>query len=306
MRAIPAVLIGVASVCVSVRAEADVTKAWAAAKDNLPAETRAIGAIDVAVAVKSPSFAQLFTLLQNEEKEIKLAYEVVKSACKLDAVQVVEGVVVAGTPERERGVVYIQLSIDRAKVVDCVSAIFAANQLPKPAITVDGNITSFAVGNEALHVAWVTKDVVAIAINNPTKKPELQAWTSGKGALAKTALPAQLAKTDTKASAWGAFALDKPLDDNDLAVTSGWGVITYVKGTLAGSLHGTFVDAKRAATTLAKMQKDLAKELGRKSTPPAVSKVLKAVKLTAKGSEVVLEGSVPEADLLAAFIAAIK
>ncbi|MEO8700341.1 MAG: hypothetical protein ABI867_09870 [Kofleriaceae bacterium] len=304
MRAIPAVVIALVSL-LSLRAEADVSKAWAAASANLPAETRAIGAIDVAVAVKSPSFAQVFELLQKEEKDIRMAYELVKTNCKIDPVQVVEGVVIAGTPDHGRGAVYIQLSIDRAKAISCVESIFAANKMPKPKISVDGNMTVISVGKEAMYVAWVTKDVVAIAFKDPTKKSELAGWTGGKGALAKTALAAQIGKTDTKAAAWGAFALDKPLDDNDMKVTSGWGVVNYVKANLAGSVHGNFVDAAAAAKTYAKMQQELAKEMGRKNTPAAMLKVMKAMKLSSKASEVVLEASVSEADLLAAFLAAI-
>jgi hypothetical protein len=304
MRALASVVIALVSL-VPLRAEADVSKAWAAAKDNLPSATEAIGAIDVAVAVKSPSFAPVFELLQKEEKDIKMGVELVKNGCKIDPLTVVEGVVFAGTPDGH-GAVYLQLSIDRAKVIACVESIMAANKMPKPTITVDGKVTTLAVGKEALHVAWVTKDVVAIAINNPTKKPELLGWIGGQGGFAKSPLMAQIGKTDTKAAGWGAFALTKPLDDDDLNVKTGWGVVTYAKGTLTGGLHGTFVDAASAAKTYAKMQKDLAKEIGRKSTPPAVLKVAKAIKLSSKGSEVVIEGSVAEGDLLAAFIAAIK
>ena len=150
----------------------------------------------------------------------------------------------------------------------------------------------------------MTGDVVAISLE-PEKKDALQAWIGQKGAFAKTTVPAQLGKVDTKAAAWGAIALDKPLDD-DLRVLSASGALALAKGTVSGSVRGTFADAKGARDAQAEMQKEITKELGRKSTPEPMKRVLKAISVAAKGSEVTVAGSAAEADLLECVMAMMK
>ncbi|MBA3538583.1 MAG: hypothetical protein H0T79_03065, partial [Deltaproteobacteria bacterium] len=92
---------------VPTRAHADVSKAWAAAKDNLPSNTRAVLSVDVAAAVKSPTFAKVLAAVLAKEPEFREGLAVLKSACKIDLVAAVNGVVVAGDPENDKGVVYL-------------------------------------------------------------------------------------------------------------------------------------------------------------------------------------------------------
>lgn len=279
------------------RAEADTSKAWAAARDNLPATTRAVGAIDLGAVVKTPSFGKLLGLLMKEEKDFREGYEMVKKACKVEPSSVIEGVVFAGDPATGNGVAFLQLTLDRAKATACLEAsLRAASGNPKASVKAEGNIAALSVGGDTAYVAWVTGDVVAIAFE-PEKKDVLQAWIGQKGAFAKTAVPAQLGKVDTKAIAWGAMALDKPLDD-DVKVLAAHGALTVAKGSVTGAIRGTFADAKAARDTQTEMQQELAREIGRKSTPDPVKRVLKAINLTAKGTEVAMTGTTTEADLL--------
>lgn len=287
------------------RAAADTSKAWAAARDNLPAQTRAIGAIDVAAIVKSAAYARLFELVMKEERDVREAYTLIKKACQVDPAAVIEGVVVAGDPAQDRGVVFLQLALDRAKVTACLEAALKAIGEARPQIKFDGNIAAISVGRDTAYVAWVTPDVVAISLE-PEKKDALQAWIGQKGAFARSTVPAQLSKVDTKAAAWGALALDRPLVDDYLQIVSAHGAVTLSKGTIAGSLRGTFVNAKVARDTHAEIQKDFAKELNRKRTPDPVKRVIKAIGASVKGAEVALTGSVTEADLLGAMTAVMK
>jgi hypothetical protein len=280
------------------RAEADTSKAWAAARDNLPAATRAVGAIDLGAVVKTPSFGKLLALLMKEEKDFREGYEMVKKACKVEPSSVIEGVVFAGDPTTGKGVAFLQLTLDRAKATACLEAsLRAASGNPKASVKAEGNLAALSVGGDTAYVAWVTGDVVAIAFD-PEKKDVLQAWIGQKGAFAKTAVPGQLGKVDTKAIAWGAMALDKPLDDDDLKVLSAHGALTLARGAITGALRGTFVDAKAARDAQTEMQQELTREIGRKSTPEPVKRVLRAINLTAKGTEVALTGTTTEADLL--------
>ena len=269
MRALVCVVTMLAAL--SSRAEADTSKAWAAARDNLPASTRAVGALDVAAIVKTAAFGKIFELVMKEERDLREAHALVKKACQVDPLAVIEGVVVAGDPRQDAGVVFLQLSLDRAKATACLEATLRAMGNPKAQLKLDGNIAAVSVGRDTAYLAWVTGDVVAISLE-PEKKDALQAWIGQKGAFAKTAS--------------GALAL--------------------AKGTVSGSVRGTFADAKGARDAQAEMQKEITKELGRKSTPEPMKRVLKAISVAAKGSEVTVAGSAAEADLLECVMAMMK
>ena len=294
---------------ISLRAEADTTKAWAAAKDNLPTNTRVIGGLDVAAAVKTPSYAKLFSTLVKSERDFEKGYEMIKKGCGFDPATVVDGVVLAGTLDHGPGVAFVQLTIDRAKATTCIEGALqmvlrAQGEKPmKIAVKADGIFTSFSVGHDAIWVAWVASDVVAIAFK-PENKPKLEAWIGQKG-FAKSELAAQVAKADTKALAWGAFTFDKPID-KDMTALAGYGALTLAKGTVTGAIHATFPDAKAASATVAKAQKEIEKDQTRKRTPDSAKRMMKAITFSSTGSEAVVKGSVPEADLLDAALQAFK
>ena len=104
MRTISCVL-GVAGCLIASRAQADVSKAWAAAKDNLPANTMFIAAIDVAAIYKSPLYAKALDAFKSMDRDIDEVYTLIKGACGWDPASVVDGIVIAGDPKSEGGIV---------------------------------------------------------------------------------------------------------------------------------------------------------------------------------------------------------
>lgn len=279
-------------------AAADTSKAWATARDQLPATTRAVAVIDVAAGAKTQIGMKLLEVAIKEERDIRELYGLVKKVCQADPVSLVEGIVIAGDPATGRGVLFAQLSIDRAKVAACIEGALRSVGPKKPQLKTDGNITQINYESDTLYLAWVAPQVVAISFE-PEKKDALLAWIGQKGALAKTGVPAQIAKVDTKAVAWGALALDKPLDDDDFSVVSAHGAVTQGKAGLSISVRGTFSDAKKAKETHGKMQKDLKEEAASKRTPPALKRLLSAVVLAAKDAELTISASASEADVIA-------
>jgi hypothetical protein len=301
MRALVCITVALLS---STQARADVSKAWAAAKDNLPADTRAVAAIDIAAIVKAASWPKALAAVLASDRDLEKGYGLVKTSCKIDPAAVVQGIVVAGTPDHERGVVFIQLGVDRVKLLACAASMLKTmGAQEKLDVKTDGNITTLTLGkSDSIHVAWVTGDVLAIS-TDPVDKDRLAAWIGQKGAYAKTKVAAIAAKADTKAVAWGAFSLDKPLDKEVTAI-SGTGSANLANGNITVAIRATFVDAAGAARTYADMQKDMAKDLKKDRTPEAMKKVIRAIKLATKGSDVTLDVSVKEADLAAAIEAA--
>ena len=287
-------------------AHADYSKAWAAAKDNLPATTKAVLVGDVALGVKTPTYAAVLPMMLAEERDLAQGLALIKGACKIDAVAAVDGFVLAGDPATEKGVAFIQLAgVDRTKLSSCVQSVLKMMGEKSATVTQDGMFTVISNGHDSLFVAWVTPQVVAISLE-PERKADLQAWTGQKGAFARSPVSAQLAKLDTKAPGWGVLALDKPLDDDDVPVKTARGTLAIAGGTLTGELYGNFVTPAAAKRVHGDMTKEIAKEMGRTKTPPAVKKVMKAVVVKSSGSDVTLKVKVAEKDLIAAIAAAFK
>lgn len=287
-------------------AHADYSKAWAAAKDNLPTNTRAILVGDVALATKTSTFNTILPLILSEEKDFEQGLALIKGSCKIDALTAVSGFVLAADPENEKGVVYLQLSgLDRPKLETCITNVLKLIGEKNATVKKDGQFTEVSNGHDSVYFAWVTADVIAITID-PDKKADLQVWFGQKGSFAKSPVQALLSKVDVKAPAWGAVSLTKPLDDNDMPVTTARGSMSFGAGTIAGEIVGTLESPVKAAATIAKIKKDQAKELARKSTPAAVKKVIKALTFKAAGSDVSMKGKVSEKDLAAAIQATFK
>ncbi|MEJ7602772.1 MAG: hypothetical protein WKG01_33100 [Kofleriaceae bacterium] len=286
-------------------AHADYSKAWAAAKENLPATTKGVLVGDVALGVKTATYATLLPMVLSEERDLQQGLALVKGACKIDAVSVVDGFVIAGDPEAEQGAVFIQLAgIDRPKLSTCIQNVLKVMGEAKATVTQDGQFTVIGNGRDAVYVAWVTADVIVIGIE-PEKKAQLQAWIGHKGAFAHSPVQAQLAKVDVKAPGWGALALDKPFDDKDMPIRSARGTLSIANGVFIGELIGSFASPRDAKKTADEMTREMTREVGRKNTPPAAKKVISAFKIKQTGAHVTVKGKVSEKDLVAA-ISSIK
>lgn len=303
MRIVSVVIVAVLGF-LSAPAAADIAKVWTVAKDNLPANTRAIGAVDVAVAVKSPVYTALFNALMKEEKDFAMGYEMLKKTCKFDPAQVIEGLVAAGDPDGDSGVIMLQLSIDRKASTACLESMMKAVG-EKVTVKQDGIYTTVKMGGDTVYFAWPSPNVVAISVD-PDKKASYDRWLGGKGALAKTTLAERIGKLDTKAIAWGACQFEKPLDDNDLPILSATGTVTIAKGSATGKLRASFKDAAAATKSVGMMKKELEGEMKRQKTPEALRKVLKSIKIATDGKDGTLEGTIVEADIAAAINAMVS
>lgn len=285
---------------VSSSAGADVSKAWQAAKDNLPDTIPAIGAVDVAAVVKQPAFGKLLALVKKEDRGVREGIELVKSACNLDLTQVVDGVVVAGDPDGKDDdiMVFLQLKIDRPKASTCLEAMLRTVEKRKQ-VTVQqtGKFTEASVGDETAYFAWVDKAVVAFNVE-PIKKARLERFV-GKQGLAKSPVGSLFGKLDPKAAAFGAIKLAKPLD-RDLPFTQVYGNATLTNTTLAGAIVGTATDTAAAGKFVTEAKRELIKLALRDKLPAIAKKLVTAVTLNAVGAEVTLKGSAATGDLVEA------
>jgi hypothetical protein len=228
----------------------------------------------------------------------------VKQTCKVDPAQVIEGVIVAGDPDAGKGILFVQHSMDRKKASTCVQDVLKAVGETKATVKQDGKYTTIGDGKNQMYVMWVANNVVAINFD-PDKKAAYDRWLGGKGALKKTTLAARVEKLDTKALAFGALQLDKPLDDKELPVLAATGTIALGK-TVTVKLWGTFKNAAAAAKVLAEANKELDRELKRGKLPESLKRIAKTIKMTAAGADLTLDASASEADLMDAFAQMIR
>jgi hypothetical protein len=290
------------------QARADASRAWAAARAGLPADTKVVVGVDVTTVQKTQLFATFYPKLR-DQPEIAKVLDAVKTGCKIDPLAVIQGVVVALTADRDDGVLYVALSgVDRNKLASCLSSAAQAGDRPaKVAIKQTGNITEVSRpgqdgkdgrDGETGYFGWVGSNVLVVALH-ATDKASLTRWMGGKGALAASDVGKSLARVNTQAAVWGAAADTKELQPG-MTAKGGYGAVTYAKGQLAMDLHARLESAAQAgsASMMANQQLTLAKASGQ--VPVELAPVIQAVTISAENDEVRIKASVAEPDVLGA------
>jgi hypothetical protein len=302
MRILSCAVVGVAVCLATGRAEADVGKAMAAAKDNLPADTQLLVVVDVAAIYKSPLFARVLEAVKREERDLEEVHGVITAACGWDPFSVVEGVVIAADPKNDGGIAFVQLSIDRAKATTCLEAVAVAvtKREGKGKVTVkqDGLYTVATKGTgrgDSVYFPWAGPNVVAVSFK-PNRKEVVDAWF-GKKAFAQSPVAALIGKLDAKAAVAGAFATgDGKALDPFVPVTKVYGNLMTGAGKLSGALVATTVDAQTSAKVAKEINDELQRDARKDRTPASVRKLVSAIKIAAAGTDITVSGSLTEKD----------
>lgn len=288
-------------------ASTTVSKAWQAAKDNLPASIPAIAGFDIAAIVKQPGFAQAFSALQDTERDLREGLALIQSACKLDVTAAVDGVVIAGDPDGKDDdiMAFVQLKVDRAKASACFKSVLeVAERRKQIVVKQDGTFTEVSVNGDTAYFAWVAPNVVAFNLD-PGSKPRLQGFL-GKQGLAKAPVGKLLGKLDPKAVASGAIKLAKPLS-RELPIQLAYGNALVFGGNVTASIVGTVPDPKALPPNLAELLAgELAREARRSRTPPILKKILEATSISVSGADITARGTASTKELGDAVRASIK
>lgn len=271
MRALAAI-----AVLVSTTAHADSGRAWAAAQANLPASARAVLAIDVDKAMASSIAAFAPPLISTLGARATL--ESFQTKCKIDPAKVVDGLVLVEGATADAGAYYLSLEgrdgLGKSSITDCLARLELGAKLS---------------------VAWIDDDVLVIAAK-PADKAMLKTFTTGKGAFAKSPLGKLVAKTNTSAMIWFASTTSRAVQGKSMK--SGHGGIDVANKTLALSVQMTFGSAKEA-TAVAKLVSDqIIGLLAGGHLDAIVMEMLNKVSITTKAAEVLISGSIPDAQLL--------
>jgi hypothetical protein len=281
------------------RAEADTARVWAAAKDNLPANTATVIGVDFGAVTKSTLFGQLLPLAMAQQADVRKGLDLVKSSCKIDPLAAVQGLVVARDQDSGQGAIYISLGagLDQTKLTKCLEEIAKASGVKdaKLAVKKTGAITELAMDKDKAYVSWIGNDVLAVSFDI-RDKAQLEKWVGQKGALAKAPVGKLLASVNTKGTMWGASSQSKQLDAG-INMKGAHGALTMAGGNLALEVHVTLDSAKAAADAVAKANAQIA-QVSSGKLPANVQAMLKQISVKAAGPEVTIKATVPENEVL--------
>jgi hypothetical protein len=303
MRTISCALGVVACLIASRTAEADYSKAWAAAKDNLPASTTIIATIDVAAIYKSNLYGKALDAIKGIDRDIGEIHDLFKTACGWDPFSVIDGVVIGADPTKEVGIAYVQLTIDRTKASACIeSALKSMKKGSSKQITVkqDGIYTVASKGTgsrDSAYFPWVGTNVVAVSIK-PDKKDMVDAWFGQKG-FAKSSAASVAGKLDPKAVFAGAFVPDKI--DTWFPISKAYGNVTVAGGKATGAFVLTGKDAGAAKKLADEIKEEMARDLKKDRTPPSIKKIMSGIGVAVAGADITIKGAATEKELIDAF-----
>jgi hypothetical protein len=280
-------------------AEAQSARAWAEAKNALPAGPTILIGVNLDTIRTSELYKTFVPAFIEKENDMKEGLGLIKSKCSIDATAVVQGVVVA-MDDREKGAIFVSLKgVDEAAALDCLGKVAAAKD-SKVKVTAKktGNIVEYTKSDEKekFYLAWLGKDVVAIA-TDPTDQALLKKMLGGGGGLAKSPeFGKALGKVNTNAALWGVGV--KAEDLGPMKMKMAYGAADLAGGKISAEANIVGGSAKEVSDAAAAFNKDLEKAKKGGGVPPAMQGALNSVKITAASDVLVVTGQIAEKDVL--------
>jgi hypothetical protein len=251
-----------------------------------------VASIDVSALRGTKVFQALWPAMQEKMKSFGDVLASMKSACAFDPAAQIDSLVVAGSDEGDdTAAVVMAFKMAQADIEKCfVKAMKAGGNDVK--IGKDGAFSKYAVGDNAAYARWVDKNTVAVAIR-AADKDFLTKMTAGGIAKDKG-----LAGVKVDSAVW--VLINKPSDVDPLGakMQRAYGSADVKSGTIAANVHFV-LDSADVATSAAKKvqgQLDVAKASGQ--IPAALDWVFKSVQVSALGTEMVINASGTEQNVL--------
>lgn len=280
------------------RADANVGKAWAAAKANVPAETSVLVGIDMTAVQQSQLFSMAFPKLLAKQSDLKEGLELIETTCTIDPLTAITGLVVATAKDTDEGAVYVSVKgIDEAKIVRCLEAIAVKQKAkdPKVVVTRDkGGITEMAMGSDKVFIKWIGKDVLVFPIDVDSKD-QLHKWAGTRKGLARAPVGKAAGKVDARAAVFAITASEEDLDGVKMKL--GYGSVSTLKGQLTAKLNIVVASAADAKKVAEKATTELAGAANGGGMPANLKALVQAVRVTSAGDEVLVRATVPEKEL---------
>jgi hypothetical protein len=240
-------------------ARADATRAWAAARVNLPARAEMVIGIDLPAILAGRMMGALGGAFGKGADDAA-------RTCKIDAATALEGIVVAssGTSSND-GAAYLAFgSVDRAKIAACPALIAAVLNLPPDRLRIRtrGDVMDIDAGDTHTYVGWLDDRLAVIATEHD--EAALKRWIGNKGVFASTPLARRINKLDTRVTIWAAASFHPShhatqttgdRTTGDIAVSGFYGSFVQTGHQVAVDIRVT-TDGKRDAAALAARMRD--------------------------------------------------
>jgi hypothetical protein len=284
-------VLGLLAVSTAAHAE---SRAWNAAKKLIPAGMETVAGLNAASAHGSQLYQSLLPTLLAKAGDAATQLDGIKADCGIDVIGSIDSIAV-GLDASQKGTIVVAFrGVTRGKLEACAQKRAKAKQKTL-AITSAGALTKYSgVGDDAqLYMRWLGSDVVAIA-TSPDDKDATVAATAG-GVTGDHALHG-LGKVNTSASVWAVSTKQTDLPgDLGAKMTGMYGSADVASGTIGVDLHVAVDSPKAASDAATKAESELAPLRG---TSGGIADLLKSVKVTAAGSEIMVTAQVPEAALM--------
>jgi hypothetical protein len=271
--------------------------AWDAAKKMLPGNAVWVGGMNVATIRGSTIFQQLYPKLLANAGEGKEGLEMVKTECKIDVMDAIQGLVVAADDANQVVLVISTKGLDKSKINDCAQKVAKKEKKDLTVGAADGQgIVEYSVKGENDHafIAYLPKGVMVIAPEGKDKAG-LQKWLAGKGAAGQ--LASGIGKVNTGAALWGVFGKAQELEPG-MNMKVGYGQADLAAGNISCEIHLALGSAKEATDAVAKANKQLEDAKKGGNIPPALAGVVKSVKIQAVGDEFQVKAQMAEKEAL--------
>jgi hypothetical protein len=271
------------------------SRSWTAAQGVLPADLTVVAGVNMNVVRKSQLFTTLFPALIASEADARQTLDTIKASCSIDVVTVVSDFVVA-MDKSEKGAIYMALTgVDEKKVTSCLVAVGAKMANAKITAKRTGNIVEYSESGskDKIYAGWIGTDVLVIALD-PEDKALLERMMGGKGVGKTGDMARNIKSVNTGAAVWAAVVQKEAMSGGTMK--GGYGSLDLAGGIMNLDGHMVMGSAKEASAAAAEANKQIAGAAG--SLGPDMDKVIKAVKVSSAGDELVFKMSISEKDVM--------
>ena len=275
-------------------ASAGPSKAWTAAKKN-HVDAPIIMGIDVASAKASDTFKEMFPKLIAKKPEVKQVLDRLQADCNFDPFTAISSVVGVVNDETDKGAFYIALTggWNTTKLADCGKKIAKAENKTFSMKPTKKGIQELTISGEDGHgyIGAIGKDVIVVT-TDPTDSALIETVMASKGNSSAGKL---VAKIDTGSTVWMAVTKTKEVQPG-VNMTAVFGTVRIANSTVNVEAHAQLSDPAAATKLVDQANKDLPAASAK--MPPMAQGILKTLKLSANGNEVIATANAPEKDVL--------
>ena len=270
------------------RARAE-SRAWAAAKGVLPADTAYVIGFNVTPFKSSKLFKQFWDMAMAQSKDAKDNFALFKKTCKMDVTTSLDSAVVAMNDKMQGGIYVALNKVDEPKFTACVVKMVKKQKKKKITATKDGNIVVYKGDDKDVHIGWIGKDTIVFT-TTPEDKALLQKYLTAATLGADLTKAVGAIKTD--AAVWGAAVKATPLPNAKGTLKMGYGSIDLSGGNITLDGHIIMASAAEAKAVVDEANKGVA------AMPAEFDSLKKGLKISATAADVAIAFSITEKEVL--------